>query len=64
MTKNRQISTRFNDEQATGMIVLEAVKELDYGTKALKPGETVKVSRSEAKRLLTLRRDAFRIKMD
>ena len=61
-TTNRQINTGVKDKAQT--ITLEATKETKHDGKAITAGETVSVSKSEAKRLLTQSKGLFRIKMD
>jgi hypothetical protein len=62
MTSNRQINTGF-DAKAQ-MITLEATKIVSYDGKQIDAGQSVTVSKSEAKRLLSLSKGVFRIKMD
>lgn len=49
-TSNRAIHTGHAPEQRG--IVLEATEEVQVGGKVLKTGETIEVTRSEARRLL------------
>lgn len=62
MTKNRAITTGFNSNEQK--ITLEVLKDTKRDDRELAAGETVEVSRSEAKRLLTTAKSFYRIKMD
>ena len=58
---NRQINTGFNPKAQK--ITIEALSNTKYNGKDLAAGETVEVSRSEAKRLVTMKRELFKIHM-
>lgn len=60
MTMNRQITTGFNASHEQ-LIELEALKDTKHDGKPIKAGEVVRVSKSEAKRLLTSAKDTFRV---
>lgn len=63
MTLNRQITTGFNkDIQDT--LVLEVVRSGIYSAKEVKTGDTISVSKTEAKRILTIHKGLFKIKID
>lgn len=58
---NRAIRTGRDDSQASQMMNLEVITDTNLSGKGLKKGETVTVSKSEAKRLLAIRKNHFRI---
>lgn len=58
---NRAIKTGTDDAAADGMMRLEVLADNHLNGVAVKKGETVTVSKSEARRLLTVRKDHFRI---
>lgn len=58
---DRQIKTGHNAKHI-GMI-LEAVEEVSIGNKTLAPGETIEVTKSEARRLLASTKK-LRVKID
>lgn len=60
---NRQINTGFNT-QKDQLIVLEATQPAKHEGKEVHAGETIRVSKSEAKRILAQAKGFFRIKMD
>lgn len=60
-TNNRQVDTKFNSKQS---IDLEVVRSGIYGGKEVKGGDIIKVSKTEAKRILTIHKGLFRIKID
>jgi hypothetical protein len=59
---NRQINTGFDSNKQ--LITLEVLKDTKLNGKDRKTGERVEVSKSEAKRLLTISSAYFRISMD
>lgn len=63
MIKNRQIKTGF-DPKESEYIMLEVLKETKFEGVEKKQGDTIEVSRSVAKKLVTAGKGVFRIKMD
>lgn len=61
-TLNRQIRTDHN-AQADSSIELEVVRAGVYQGKKLETGEVVTVSKSEARRILTIHKGLFKIKI-
>lgn len=59
---NRQIKTGHNQDQA--MIILVAKKDCAFNGKALKNGDILKCTKSEAKRILSMDKSSFEIKLD
>ena len=59
---NRAINTGHNP--ADQLITLEATEDVKYAGRTLQKGEAVEVSKSEAKRLLTLSKGKLQIRMD
>lgn len=62
MIKDRQIKTGHNVKQI-GM-TLEAQKEVTIGGKKMKAGDTIEVTRSEARRLMVLDKTMFKVLLD
>lgn len=60
-TLNRQVRTDFNKDSSS--IELEVVRAGIYAGKNITAGEIVKVSKSEAKRILTIHKGLFKIKI-
>lgn len=58
---NRAIKTGSEDAAAAGMMRLEVLADVHLNGASVKKGETVTVSKSEARRLLTVRKSHFRI---
>lgn len=58
---NRAIKTGSDDAAAAGMMRLSVLADTHLNGSAVKKGESVTVSKSEARRLLTVRKDHFRI---
>lgn len=58
---NRAIKTGIDEAQASQMMTLEALADTNHSGRALAKGELVTVSKSEARRLLTVRKNHFRI---
>ena len=61
-TFNRQVRTDHNKEMDS-TIELEVVRAGVYQGKKLGAGETVSVSKSEARRILTIHKGLFKIKI-
>lgn len=62
MTLNRQIKTDFNTSGRK--ITLEAIKGITYEGKNIDAGQSIEVSKSEAKRLLISSKGIFKVKID
>ncbi len=60
-TSNRQVTTNFNERREMPMTI-EVLKDTRYYGKLYRAGQEIEVSRSEAKRLMTVSREYFRIK--
>lgn len=60
-TFNRQINT--GSEKSNQMITLEATQNTTFRGKSIRAGQSITVSKSEAKRVLTMGK-VFRIKLD
>lgn len=60
-TMNRAITTGHNENVGSQMIELEVLADTMLNGTSHKAGETVKVSKSEARRLLTVRKSTFRV---
>lgn len=61
VTSNRSINTGFDPKKQT--ITLETLQSGEYNGKKFAAGETIEVSRSEAKRLITQNKQLFKIHM-
>lgn len=63
MISNRQINTGFNKGH-DAPIILEALQDAKVAGKQYKKGDTLKVTRSTARRFLAVNSKIFHIKMD
>ena len=62
-SKNRSINTRNNNgEIDSQMITLEVIHDTKHNGSEVKAGETITVSKSEAKRLIAVAKSSYRIK--
>ena len=61
-TTNRQIKTGHNIDQT--LIVLIAKNATKFNGKSINKGEIIKCTKSEAKRILSLDKSSFEIKLD